>query len=110
MSDQPPITETIGATEARAQWSKLLTEVFHGRRRVIVEKSGIPVAAIVSARDLERWQRLEEERARRFRALNESQAAFRDLPDEEVAREVARALDEVREESRRASTRSARTP
>ncbi|MGD9892930.1 MAG: type II toxin-antitoxin system prevent-host-death family antitoxin [Dehalococcoidia bacterium] len=105
MREQEPITQTMKATEVRAQWSRLLNSVFRGNTRVIVEKSGVPVAAIVSTQDLARWQRLEAERDRRFRALDESQAAFRDLPDEEIEREVARALAEVREENRRRGKR-----
>ncbi len=101
MGEQGPKTQIMKATEARAQWSSLLNSVFRRNTRVIVEKSGVPVAAIVSAQDLERWQRLDEDRARRFRALDESQVAFRDLPDEELEREIARALAEVREENRR---------
>jgi prevent-host-death family protein len=101
MAEQGPVTQTMKATEARAQWSRLLNSVFRRKIRVIVEKSGVPVAAIVSAQDLERWQRLEADRDRRFRALDESQAAFRGLPDDEVEREVDRALAEVREENRR---------
>ena len=110
MRERGPVTQTLKATEAREQWSRLLDEVFRRNARVIVEKSGIPVAAIVSARDLERWQRLDEERAARFRALDESQAAFRDLPDEEVEREVERALAEVRAENRRRAKRPAAKP
>jgi prevent-host-death family protein len=101
VGEQGPKTQIMKATEARAQWSSLLNSVFRRNTRVIVEKSGVPVAAIVSTQDLERWQRLDEDRARRFRALDESQAAFRDLPDEELEREIARALAEVREENRR---------
>jgi prevent-host-death family protein len=107
MREQEPITQTMKATEARAQWSRLLNSVFRRDTRVIVEKSGVPVAAIVSAQDLERWQRLEEDCARRFQALDESQSAFRDLPDDEVEREVDRAFAEVREENRRRSKRPA---
>lgn len=107
MAEQEPVTQTMKATEARAQWSRLLNSVFRHNTRVIVEKSGVPVAAIVSVRDLERWQRLEAERDRRFRALDESRAAFRELPDDEIEREVDLALGEVREENRRRAKRPA---
>jgi prevent-host-death family protein len=48
------MTKTIKASEARQQFSQLLNEVFRRETRVIVEKSGIPVAAIVSAEDFKR--------------------------------------------------------
>jgi hypothetical protein len=57
-----------------------------------VEKSGIPVAAIVSADDLERLTRLETERAEHFTALDRIREAFSDVPDEELAAEVASAV------------------
>jgi prevent-host-death family protein len=106
MTKREPATQTINATEARAQWSKLLNDVFRRNTRVIIEKSGIPVAAIISARDLELWQRYQEERERSFRVLDETRAAFADVPDDELEREVERALAEVRAERRREAVSS----
>ncbi len=65
-----------------------------------MEKSGIPVAGIVSADDLRRLDRLDRERAERFKVLEEFGEAFKDVPAEELEREVARALAEVRAERR----------
>ena len=45
MPEREPMTQTLKASEARAQWSQLLNKVFRRQARVIVEKSGIPVAA-----------------------------------------------------------------
>jgi len=98
MSRREPPTETIKASEARAQWSQILNSVFRRERRVIVEKSGIPVAAIISAEDLERLRRIEEERERDFAVIDETRAAFKDVPYEELEREVNRAVAEVRAE------------
>ncbi len=75
--------------------------------RVIVEKSGVPVAAIISAADLERLNQLEEQRKARFKALDESRAAFKDVPDEELEREVARAIEETRAQNRQRAQRQA---
>jgi prevent-host-death family protein len=95
------MTKTIKASEARQQFSKVLNEVFRGESRVVVEKSGIPVAAIISAQDFKRLARLEAERNRDFAILDEMREAFKDVPVEEIEREVARALSEVRKENRR---------
>jgi prevent-host-death family protein len=100
MSESQPITEVIQASEARQQWSQLLNKVFRGEMRVLVEKSGIPVAAIISAEDLKRLKQLEAERAERFAILDEIQEAFKDVPTAELEREVAKAIHEVREEGR----------
>ena|SRR6266540_3393882 len=101
MAERQPMTQIINVTEARAKWSQLLNQVFRSKTRVVVEKSGIPVAAIISPQDLERFNRLEAQRAERFKVLDEIGAAFKDVPPEELEREVAKAVAEVREESRR---------
>jgi hypothetical protein len=67
---------------------------------VLVEKSGVPIAAIISADDLERFERLESKRGERFRLLEEMRRAFKDQPLEEIEQEVARAIAEVRNERR----------
>jgi prevent-host-death family protein len=108
MPGREPATRTVKASEARQQWSQLLNEVFRGATRVVVEKSGIPVAAIISADDLKRFRLLEQRRAERFKVLDEIGEAFKDVPTEEIEREVAQALAEVRAERRQA--RNATTP
>ncbi len=55
-------SEIIKASEARQQWSQILNRVFRGETRVLVEKSGIPGAAIISADDLERFTIWEAQR------------------------------------------------
>ena len=49
MHKREPTTQTLNSGEARQQWSQLLDKVFRREARVIVEKSGVPVAAIVKA-------------------------------------------------------------
>jgi prevent-host-death family protein len=93
--------KTIKASVARQQFSQLLNDVFRTENRVVVEKSGIPVAAIIPAKDLQRLTRLEAERNRDFAILDEIREAFKDVPAEEIEREVAKALSEVRKEQRK---------
>src|SRR3990170_1374393 len=100
MREREPVTQTIKASEARQQFSRLLDKVFRGETRVIVEKSGIPVAAIISADDLERFNRMEEHRAERFKALGDSWKAFQDVTPEDVEREVAKAVAAARKKHR----------
>ena len=100
MAEREPMTRTINVTEARQKWSELLNKVFRSRSRFIVEKSGIPVAAIISAQDLERFNRWEARRQERFKVLEEMGEPFKDVPPEEIEREVTKALTEVREEMR----------
>jgi prevent-host-death family protein len=91
------MTQTINASTARQEWSKILNKVFREETRILVEKSGIPVAAIISAEDLKRLDRLEKERSDRFRILDEVKAAFRDIPESEIENEVDQALTRVRQ-------------
>jgi prevent-host-death family protein len=49
MQEPEPMTKTIKASVARQQFSQLLNEVFRKEARIVVEKSGIPIAAIISA-------------------------------------------------------------
>jgi len=101
MRERDPMTQTMKASQARAEFSQLLNKVFRRETRVLVEKSGIPVAAIVSAEDLKRLQQLEAQREEDFKALDATRQAFQDVPAEELEREVGKALDEVRAENRR---------
>jgi len=95
-----PMIETIAASEARQHFSQLLNRVFRREMRVVIEKSGIPVAALVSADDLQRLRRYEEQRKEDFAVLDRMRAAFKDVPAEEIEREVARAIADVRAEKR----------
>lgn len=98
MREPEPMTETMTVTQVRANWSKIVNAVFRRRRRVVLERAGIPVAALVSAEDLERLRRFDAERAERVQVIDRMRDAFRDVPDEELEREVARAIAEVRAE------------
>jgi prevent-host-death family protein len=100
MQEPEPMTKTVKASVARQQFSKVLNEVFRGESRVLVEKSGIPVTAIISAEDFKRLARREAERERDFAILDELREAFKDVPGEEIAREVSRAINQVRKENR----------
>lgn len=95
-----PTTDTMNVSTVRQQWSALLNAVFKRERRIIIEKSGIPVAALISMKDLQRLDRYDADRARDFAALEALREPFKDVPPDEIEREVAKALAEVREEMR----------
>jgi len=46
-----PGTRTMHATSVRQEWRDVVERVYQGDHRVIVERSGMPVAAIVSVAD-----------------------------------------------------------
>jgi len=92
------MTETMKASEARQQWSRLLKKVYREKARILVEKSDIPVAGIIPAEELRLFNEWLEARERRFAILDETQAAFSDVPDAEIEEQVQKALSEVRSE------------
>ncbi len=105
MRDQQPTTRTMKISDVKQQLNRLVNQVYRQETRIVVEKSGIPVAGIVSAADLRRLDRLDQERAERFKILDEFGAAFADVPADELEREVERAITEVRAERRAERTR-----
>ena len=92
MRAQQPVTQTMKISDVRGQLNTLVNRVFRKETRVVVEKSGIPVAALVSTDDLERLHRLDRERAERFAVIDEMRRAFKDVPAEEIERETDRIL------------------
>ncbi len=92
-----PMTQTLNITTARSQLSDLVNQVFRRESRVIIEKSGIPVAALVSAEDVARLEEFERQREEDSAFLDEIQAKFIEVPLEEHEREVARAVREARQ-------------
>jgi prevent-host-death family protein len=97
--NKPEITtETMKICDVRSNINSLVNEVYRHEKRVIIEKSGIPVAAIVSMRDLELFDFLERKRAERFKIIDEMQAAFADVSPEENEREAERTVAEARAE------------
>ncbi len=100
MREREPMTKTLKASEARQQFSELLNQVFKGETRVLVEKSGIPVAAIVSATDLNKLQQLESQQSERFKLLERLRAGFADLSEEQIQRAVTEIIEKQRQQER----------
>ncbi len=107
MREQRPNTQTMTLSDVKTQLAALVNRVARNGTRVIVENDGDPVAAIVSTEDLERLDRLDRERAERFKVLDEFGEAFKDVPAEELEREIGRALAAVRAERRAEQKRAA---
>ena len=73
MAEREPIMQTIKSSEARQSWGRLLNQVFRGKTRVLVEKGGVPVAAIVSTDDLVRLTHLEAQEQAAFALIERIQ-------------------------------------
>jgi prevent-host-death family protein len=55
--------ETINVADARKQFSELIASVAYTGKRVLVERRGKPMVAIVSIEDLKRLEELAEDKA-----------------------------------------------
>jgi prevent-host-death family protein len=89
---------SIKLSEARSTFSALINDVYRSHDRVVVEKSGIPVAVLVSVSDLERLERHDAERAERFNSLNAYSAEFAGVSPKEIDRQAEQAVAEARQE------------
>ncbi len=101
MSQSNSAMPTMSALEARRHWGDLFDRVARSETRVIVEQDGVPVAALVSAEYLGRLTALDADRAAAIMAFATFGERFKDVPDEEIEREVSAALAEVRAENPR---------
>lgn len=93
--------ETMNVSESRKQYSELLNRVHRDEQQIIIEKNGIPVAAIVPmnvVRDAEATNRRRQELRTAFKA---TQREFQDIPPDEIEREIEKAIAEVEEDRRR---------
>lgn len=95
MGGQHRMNQAMTSSDVRQRFASVINRVARQELRVIVQKSGIPVAGIVSAEDLNRLDRLDQldrEREEDFAIIDELREAFRGVPDEEIERETDRIL------------------
>lgn len=90
------MAKVVSAAQAKAQLSALMAEVAYGNKRVIIERRGRPVAALVSVTDLES---LEQARAASERPLGALAlvGAWREVGDEDIEALIAH-IHTVREQ------------
>lgn len=96
MPEHEPVTQTMKISDVKSLLSSLVNEVNRKETRILVEKSGIPVAAIVSADDLRRLHQFDQQREAFFLRIDRMREAFKDVPPEEIEREADRAVAELR--------------
>ena len=94
------MTRSVPAAEVRQKLGQIIRQVYNREVRVIVEKGGIPVVAMVSLADFERWTRLDREREERFQVVDEIRNRNLDKEPAEVERDVAEELSTLRREKR----------
>jgi prevent-host-death family protein len=98
MTDPRQSPRAVDVTEAERCLAALIDEVASRTGRVVVQREGRSVAALISAADLERLESLDRLRAEHWAFIQEIHARNADKDPEEVERDVAEALAEVRAE------------
>lgn len=96
MNQAKPTLLKLSISEVRQRFAHVVNDVSRSKSRVIVERSGVPVAAIVAPDDLTRLDRLDEQDRRAWDVLERMRAPFRDVPAEEIEREAEKAVAQVR--------------
>lgn len=90
--------DTIALTDAEKRFAQVVARVTETQTRIVVEEDGIPIAAVISTKELDRLDRFDAEWDAGWEVLDEIGAAFRDVDPDEIERETALALAEVRAE------------
>lgn len=55
------MSKVVSAAEAKNRFSEIIGRAAYGRERIIVERKGKPLAAVISIEDLKRLEELEDE-------------------------------------------------
>ena len=91
----------MAVAEARQRFSRILDDVRETDEPVIIEKSGVPVAAVVPLTVLDRDRRWAADRAERIALLERMRRPFREIPTDEIETQVRKAIAAVRTERSR---------
>ncbi len=83
----------IGARGARNNFADLLGRVHYGKEEVIIERSGKPMVAVIP---IDLYEQMIVERETRFQVLDRLRQRLPDVPEDEVAQDVAAAIAAVR--------------
>jgi prevent-host-death family protein len=87
------MTIFIGARDLRQKFAEILGKVGFGGDVAVVEKSGKPMAAIIP---IEMYQQLVAEREARFQIVEKIRKAQKELPVEEIEKDVNEAIQRAR--------------
>lgn len=83
----------MNVSESRKQYSELLNRVHRDEQQIIIEKNGIPVAAIVPMSVVRDAEITEQNRKVVIDAFRKVQDAFADIPEDELDKEALGSAD-----------------
>jgi prevent-host-death family protein len=88
--------KNIGAFEARRKFGQLIEEAFYNKDAFIVQRSGRPMAVIISFDEYQKWRALVKERL--FQMVDEVWQRTQPTPGAELEAEVEEAVATLRAE------------
>ena len=96
---------TISAMEARQHFGEVLEGVRYRGDEVVIERAGKPMAVVIPT---ERYEALEQARDRVFELMEKNWEHNKNVPSEEIERDIADAVREVRSKRKRERGRATR--
>lgn len=100
MVEATALSNTLDVEAARERLGEIIERVRRDGDRVEIEENGKTAAALIPMNDFRRLQALDSRRREQVRAIEAFSDAFRDVPVEELERQVGIALSEVRRKAR----------
>jgi prevent-host-death family protein len=92
---------TISAGEARTRLGELLEAVYYRGDEVVIERAGKPMAVVIPAARYEAMERSRKESFdRMWEFIERTHEKNRDVPPEEIERDIEEAIAEVRRQKR----------
>jgi prevent-host-death family protein len=89
-----PVEIVMNLTDTKQNFSKVVNQVARGEARVVVEKSGLQAAVLISMDEYARFKSLEQQRKHRLsefaKAAEEFSKGFDDVSEEEIEVELSR--------------------
>jgi PHD/YefM family antitoxin component YafN of YafNO toxin-antitoxin module len=90
-----PKTRIVSVDEA-ATLDALLPEVSSGYHRIVLESKGGTAGVLISRLEYERLLRMDADRERDFAVIDRIRERFADVPDDELQREIDKAVAAAR--------------
>jgi prevent-host-death family protein len=91
------VKRKLSAVEARKKLGEILEGVFYRGDEVVIERAGKPMAVVIPAA---LYAALEKDRERLFELIEQNWERNKDVSYEEIEKEVAEAVREVRAQRR----------
>jgi prevent-host-death family protein len=83
----------ISAVEARKRLGEILESVYYRGDEVVIERAGKAMAVVIPS---ERYEAMERSRERLFELIEKNWERNKDVPPEEIERDIQQAIREVR--------------